>query len=369
MKKIIIIGLVALSACVYPYEIEGVKEIASMLVVEGDIIANGITEVRLSRSFALLGEGYPPEEGALVYIEDDRQGRYPAIEVDPGRYEAQTRNLDLGLRYRLYIELASKKVYVSDYVPVLVSPPIDSVTYTVNVGNSALDIHVSTHDPTGASRYYKWEYAENWEIHVALFSEYVFDPSSQAFLHRPYEENIYYCWNTGASSAILLANSSRLEEDVVTRAPILTIEEQDTRASLLYCIQLTQKVLSQEGYVYWECLRKNSEDMGGIFSNQPSELRGNVYAMDQAEEIVLGFISATAVSYSERTFIPVNLLNRREPTCEIGTPPPLGGFDNIDFHKAGWIPMGQSLWAQPGCADCRVYGTKNKPSWWPNDHF
>ena len=382
MKRIRIIGVISLlqllgfSSCVYPYEAAGVESVEPMLVVEGDIIANDITHITLSLSTPLGQSFYPTVSHALVYVEDEQQGRYQAIETAPGHYEAPTQNLNLDLRYRLYIELNDQRKYASDYVPVCVSPPIDSVGYTVlNADRTALDFHVSTHDPGGNSRYYKWEYIEDWEIHVPYFSVLSFSMEDLQYHPRPYEENIYYCWNKGASSSILLGNSSRLLEDVVTKAPLLRIWMHDTRNSPLYCIQVTQKVLTQEAYVYWETLRKNSEDMGGIFSNQPSELRGNIYALDNADEIVLGYVSASTVSQTGKLFFsPDDVIKKRLTECE---EPRRAAPSNIDwaitFHQQSYIPIGYEgnnvVWMLYLCVDCRNYGTKDRPSWWPNDHI
>jgi len=50
---IFFIFAIAFCGCIYPYEPNNVKEIENLLVVDGDIIANGTTIVKLSRSYKL----------------------------------------------------------------------------------------------------------------------------------------------------------------------------------------------------------------------------------------------------------------------------------------------------------------------------
>ena len=386
MKKMRIIGalgllLWAIASCVYPYEAEVLDDSEQWLVVEGDIIANDITTVKLSKTNLLDLAYYPPVERALVYVEDERQGRYPAVETAPGQYEAQTQSLDLSLRYRLYIELAGQKKYASDYVTVSVSPPVDSIGYVVNPTQTAIDIHVSTHDPQGKSRYYKWDYIENWEIHSSMASPLMYDEARGIIVERPIEKNLYYCWTQQSSTGINLGSTVRLQEDIVDRNTVLTIWDHDHRTQALYAVKMSQKVLTVEAYTYWEQLRKNSEDIGGIFSPQPSDFRGNIYSLDNPDERVLGYISASTLSYSERLFIPGGILARPVITCDWRLSFPVGHEYAADemagLHKYGYNPVDYvfedgirfTRWWAAACTDCRVYGTKDKPSWWPNDLF
>ena len=379
MKSLKIIGILSLSflavlSCVYTYEASVPQDVRAMLVVEGDIIANGTTRVRLSRSMALGSATPAMERGALVYIEDEQGGRYEAGEKEPGVYEAETQGIDIKHNYRLYIELANNKTYASAYVPVNVSPPIDSVNYVVNAQKTGVDFFVSTHNPLGNSRYYKWEFIEDWEFSAEYNSNWVFDIDTKTYRGRLPEESLFYCWTKGKSTGILIDNSSRLLEDVVTGSKIATIWEYDQRATVLYCMQVTQKVLTKEGYTYWEQLRKNTEDMGGVFSVQPSELYGNIVALDDPNEVVLGFISASTVTYSERVFFPGGILKRQKMACGVSGIPTTDIQGALSLLSVKMVPIGfndqgEMEWAPDKCADCRTSGSKEKPSWWPNSHI
>jgi hypothetical protein len=381
-RHIIILGVLMLTACVYPYEASLSEDMEAMLVVEGDIIVNGITHIRLSRTTS-LNEFLPPVvSGAQIYVEDEQGGRCPVPEISPGQYEAETSHLDLQQRYRLHVTLVDQRQYASAYVPVCLSPPVDSVGYILNDDATAIAVHVSTHDEKGQARYYKWSYVETWEVAPQWESELLFDLETMRYRNRFDEEYIYYCWMHRNSSEILIGNSTRLSDDVIAGQKLLIIPEQDPRVAILYGIQFAQMALTREAYIYWENLRKNSEDMGGIFSPQPSETYGNIYAIDEPDEVVLGYISAGTQTLSERKFIPGGLMKKIPwVDCDCETiHPPLDTNSRESpltyLNIRGVVPvmytddMSKVIWHRPRCADCRALGgTKEKPIWWPNHHI
>ena len=385
MKKreyYILLGVLMASSCVYPYEASVLDHAESILVVDGDIIVNGLTHVRLSRTSPLNVLQPPAVSGAQVYIEDEQGGRYPVPETSPGQYEAETSHLDLRQRYRLHLSLENQKEYASAYVPVVESPPIDSVGYVLNSDATAIAIHVSTHDNQGQTRYYKWSYEETWEVTAPLFSTHLFDTDKLGNRFREAEEGLFYCWTSQKFSGIILGNTAKLSEDVVDKQVVLNIAERDPRVADFYCIQITQMGLTLEAYIYWDNLRKNSENMGGIFSPMPSEVIGNISCIDQPDEPVLGYISAGTKTVSERKFIQGGLMNRILYTCTCEEDiKPLSLNDIIspfEYMKQSWMPIRRGdgetgsliFWHQVQCGDCRIWGgTKERPAWWPNDHI
>jgi len=373
--------ILAISACVYPYNASISENLTSMLVVEGDIIVNGTTRINLSRTSPLDNAYSPVIQGAQVYVEDEQGGRYAVPEVFPGLYEAETSHLDWERSYRLHITLSNKSQYASAYVPVCVSPLVDSVGYIVNPDSTAIYVHLSTHDVKGKTQYYKWSYVENWEIMPQWMSMLTFDTETLRYRYRYNEENIHFCWTSRSSSEILLGNTTRLSDDVIADQTLFYISELDPRAQVLYSVQFAQAALTREAYSYWENLRKNSEDVGGLFSPQPSELNGNLYALNNPDEVVLGYVSAYAQTLSERAFIPGGLMRRppwRDCDCR-SVYPPLDTNDKVTpfvYFRDGLIPvdyspdMSQVVWHRKICCDCQMHGgTKNKPAWWPNHHI
>ncbi|MEJ7664695.1 MAG: DUF4249 family protein [Hymenobacter sp.] len=93
------------------------------------------------------------------------------------------------------------------------TPPIDELPWAAEP--SGVQIYVNTHDPTSATRYYRWEYQETWEFHSAFRSdvEYV----NGQFQRRT--EDISRCWRTENSTRISLTTSDKLTQDVIAKFP------------------------------------------------------------------------------------------------------------------------------------------------------
>jgi hypothetical protein len=138
-----------------------------------------------------------------------------------------------------------------------------------------------------------------------------------------------------------------------------------------YSLLINQYALSEAAYSYWDQLRINSSEQGGLYEKQPLSIVGNLHNNTNPEQEVLGFFSASSVK-SRRLFIgPVNDL--RFDYIEFCSPAPLGrlGFLEIEpdeypaylmGDKTGPIPVVLSQY----CVDCTTLGgITTKPYFWP----
>ncbi|MDD2491874.1 MAG: DUF4249 domain-containing protein [Bacteroidales bacterium] len=370
-----------LNSCVTPFEPKGYDGADDLLVIEGDINADGVTEVILSRSLKLSDNSLKIEyvRGASVWIESEKGDRYYAQQnISPTEtvYRTLHNVLDNTLQYKLCVNLPGGNSYESDLVPVLISPPILDIGFKRDTVKKSVTFHVSTEDPENRTKYYKWAYTEDWEFSAHNFAFYVYNPKTNRIDDLPYEDNTFFCWNKGKSKSILIASTSHLSQDKVHQMPLVSMGKTDDRISILYSIEVKQSAITREAYLYWENIRKNSDKVGGIFSPQPSEIFGNIKCLNDPSEVVLGYISAVHNS-SMRFFATHDEMDTYSSfhNCEFITPetaePPR---DWLSMYQDGYLvisndPMTrESIWSRAGCVDCRLKGTKNKPSFWPNDH-
>jgi len=376
-------AMIALTAfyvgCVYPYEPSKIAEMENLLVVEGDIIANDTTVIMLTRS-----EKISAESGSVLYecranvkVEGSGGDEYIAFESSPGIYKIATTHLDLNQEYRVHITTGDYKVYASEFVPVITSPPIDSLHYVVDKEKRSVTVYLATHNPENNTRYYRWTCEQDWEIVSHYPSFLTYDISTGLYAERPNEQNIYFCWNRETLRDIVIDNTLKLTDDVVFDKELFTIFEGDQRISYLYCIRAVQRGLSEKAYLYWYNMNKIN-DMAGIFAPMPTEHNGNIHCLSNSDIPVLGYINATTVTCSERLYIPAPFLLHTDWEC----------VDNKEIiaerntTRANWIaqymlpvmydwpePPRTVIWANKSCVDCRYHGTKNRPSFWPNDHL
>ena len=374
--------LFAVVSCVYDFHPDWQGQ-AGFVAIEGDILVGDTSrfEVRFSTDLE-----DPKNSGApLSYV--------LRVEAGDGTvYLLQDSIVDLTMasltqEYRLVVEVQSpfRRTYASAWAPVLVSPPIDSLSYAINAERTALDINVSTHSdaPVG---YYRWSASETWEYHSTYYAEYFFAPAGTVYRGRVIEQdslveyedgdNLYYCWNSGSRSDILLGSTVELTEDRLVDHCLYSFSNTDRKVSVVYFVELCQIRLTEEAYRFWETVRNNSTNVGGLFSPEPSEMRGNIVNVDDPDELVLGYVSVSTCTRKKMFVNNYDTLfsiwrglsfNLVEPFPDI--PDEWRKYYGWQY-RFGWIEEGGSntVWAPIECIDCRASGgTKERPWWWINN--
>lgn len=295
---------IALLGCVEPYQPELKNEDFNILVVDGYInTTDDQATVKLSRAVPVNADIPPSQEvNATVFIEDEGGDSYNLNSIGMGIYFADHLGLDASKKYRLHLQTSADAEYVSDYVEMTNSPPIDSVVWKYDNGGVA--IAVNSHDPQNQSRYYEWTFDETWEYTSSFFSTYKM-VDGDAF-PRPYDEQIYRCWSFDKSTTILVGNTERLSEDVIRDFPITLVPGESKKLAIKYSIEVQQRVLSKAEFDFQEQLEKTTESLGGMFDPMPSQVIGNLKNTNpNSSSPVLGYFSGGAVA-KKRLFIEFN---------------------------------------------------------------
>ena len=380
---------IAVSGCKKPYTPSVVAADNNYLVVEGVIAAGqDSTIIKLNRTVNLTGKTtYNPELDATVMVQGDQSVSYSIPQVDSGRYAAPPLNLDNTHKYRLQITTADGRTYASDYEPVKITPPIDTLVY--NITNDGLSIYNNTHDPSNNTRYYRWDYTETYIYTSDMITYYIYDPSQtvdtlKSVLRRP-DQQIHTCYVNLNSSPIILNSTAALKQDVINNNPITQIPKTSEKILHRYSILLRQYALTPDAYAFWNILKRNTQQIGTIFDAQPSEVKGNIHCTSNPSEPVIGYISVSTISqkriFIDRTELPA--WPYPLPTCSF--PYPIcwskGGPVDPDITVGNYIPVGLvkvglcGFPPKPGyvvsagqynCVDCRYHlGGKTKaPGFW-----
>lgn len=383
MKKIKLFLATALiivsfaSSCITPFEPKGVTDIDNMFVVEGDILINDTTIVTVSYSQAIGNkQNITYVNNAQVWVENETGTKLYGLYAtkDAHRvYKVNTTNLNPEGRYKLCVILSTGRRLETKLMKPEVTPPIDSVGYNVNLDDKSVTFYVNTHDNSGKSKYFRWRYDEDWEFHSIYPSAAKYNRTTNKLtVMDDWSQNRYFCWNKDVSRDILVASTENLTEDRIYQKRLVRIISTDLRISYVYSMLLHQTAISKEAFRYWENMRKISDDVGGIFAPQPSELKGNIECINAPDEKVLGYISVTSVQ-KKRIFAyghKIGIYDGPE-SCEnvtVNAENPMdfrvlwdGGYDVFSYSET----MNESVWAPIRCVDCRVTGTKIKPSYWP----
>ena len=362
----------SLFACKDPYEPEVAAHNKNLLVVEGYIHIGSSTIIRLNRTIDVAVKStQTPEAKAEVSIETATgETVVGGISNTQGTCVLNTVNLSTSKQYRLRITTSNGKIYQSEVLTCKVTPAIDSLHFGIKDGG--FQVYVNTHDDSNNTRYYTWDFDETWEIRSPYPSG--FEVKDNKIVSRDPSINISRCWLYGSSSRILLGTSERLVADKISRAPIIFIKGNTQRLSEQYSILVRQYGLTKEAYLYLDNMRKNTEQIGGIFDPQPSELKGNMVCVSDPAEVVIGFISAGTV-VQKRLFIS----KTDKPTisrdwmfahgCERfwrrADSVLLSGGLIIEEKRDERGVLGYDM-STARCIDCRTLGSNVKPSYWPN---
>jgi hypothetical protein len=342
-----------------------------LLVVEANLDAGGgPTTVRLSRTTKLdNASSIQVENNATVFVEGKDNTNRTLSFTGGGNYFSPNLNLVIDNEYRLRIRTRSGKEYLSDYVKALYNPPLDSISWDRT--NDGVQIYVNTNDPANVLKYFRWDFVETWELRSFYYSTKIFANGNIRNRNFP-AEDVSVCWKTSPSTQILLANSTRLQTGIISKAPIQFIPVGDEKLLIRYSIIAKQFALEKEGYNFFEILKRNTENIGSFFGPQPSELKGNIKCLTEPDEPVIGFVTASGVT-EKRIFISNgevapwhqgffcqedSIANHRDSIiAAVG-----GGLVPITYLDP---PINRYTFSTPFCVDCTSRGGTNvKPLFW-----
>lgn len=396
MKKFIHIAalaatLMAVSACIYPFEPE-LDAQDSRLVVDGDIHIGGISTFSFSRVYPLDDKDYSPAPIRVTgYIEGEDGSRldqrsWPSAygPTDIGYWEYwetnflsfDTTDLPAGQRYRLHFEdMESGEVYESDWLEVCAAPTIDDMSYILDEERGELNVALSMH--CNGHSHFRWSFVEDWEFHTEIRTFYYYEPTTNEILRFPEDENSYYCWSRYESPEIKIFSTSDQVDDRFVDLEFHRIPRKDRRLQIMYHITVHLEAMDENAYKYWQNILDNSQGQGTIFSPTPSQMSGNIHCISNPSVPVIGYISAavqtTGGMYYDNAVEDFYEMPYPEHIETIRVKPE----EYYMYYRMGYAPLDMVLgdgppgydWAPRRCVDCRANGgTKDKPAGWPNDH-
>jgi len=302
--------LIFIASCIEKIEFE-TQPGNELLVVDGQITQSvGPHTLRLSHSTP-LNEGPPvPVSNAQVTIFDELGNQESYFETEEGLYflSGHTVRGREGGTYYIEIRLGENTVYRS--LPETLPPPVeaDSVYYQLeeetrlnDLGNPVdvrvLKIFIDT--PTkkaGKDCLFRWRMLDTYS--VTDFSCGAFDPATTCYItEEPNPQN-----NPLFNSKDI--SSDRLDGFLVTTNPFAPSYAYYQR----HYYNVYQYSITQGAYEYWEKINTIANQEGTIFDPPPAPVRGNIFNVNNENEMVLGYFEATAVdtvrNYSFRQDFP-----------------------------------------------------------------
>jgi len=371
---------IMIPSCIVPYEPNIESKNINKFVVSGQVIDNNDYQtVSVSTSSPVSEPEYIPVSGCMVRIFDDKGNVFSMQETGPGIYKCRiaANYLIPGTSFKVEIFTTDGVNIESDFDRMRECPAIDSVYYIRKEMESNIPGHITrglqfyTDLNSGNidSHFFRWEAIETWEYHAPYPKQWYYNGTINEISPPDYSRTV--CWSTQLVKNIYTLSTEGLVENKYFMFPLNFVDNHTNRLLYGYSLLINQYALSEAAYSYWDQLRINSSEQGGLYEKQPLSIVGNLHNNTIPDQVVLGFFSASSVK-SRRLFIgPVNDL--AFDYIEFCSPAPLGrfGYQEIEPDEYPAYLMGDKTGPLPVvlsqyCVDCTTLGgTTTKPSFWP----
>lgn len=369
---VLILALVI--ACIDPYSPNIKSTDSNILVVDGFLDAStGSAIIQLTRTSSIFDAASPPNElNASVSIVASNGFVYQLFEQGRGKYSVSGISVNPQMKYSLKITTKDGEQYSSSEEVVKITPPIDSVSWTLDRFNDGVVINVSTQDPQNNTRYYQWDFIETWEYQTKYFStlEYMGNEIVQR------TNSISRCYSSLNNQSIIVGSSTKLSQDVISNFKVAFVPLVSTKLSRRYSILVKQYALTKDAYEYWSILKKNSDGLGSLYAPIPSQLNGNIKNLTNPSSAVIGYFSAYSVEqkriFVKNSQLPISSIqqtgyeNCTSTSIKLEDLPlsPSYLFLNPIYPPGSPFLTGYEV-ATPECADCRYRGgSTTVPDFW-----
>jgi hypothetical protein len=298
MKRlfILLIPVLLLTTCVEKIGVN-LPEATDRLVVDGLISTKpGPYNVRLTKTakYTTGSDGTNVlVKGARVRISDDAGNSEDLQEVSQGTYRTQTGGIQgqTGRTYTLFIETAEGKKYQSQPELLKSTPEVENIYYEfVNEApgiEEGFYVYIDTRDPAATEDYYRWNWV-HYDRVIYCFNEIVPPSTTPTILDCCGD-----CWDIRRCNGCVNIASDRLINGNMLSRQLLTIVPYSSRSK--YFLYYEQQSLTRDAYKFWKALEEQSKNVGGIFDKPPATVRGNMFSVNDEDEVVLGYFGASDI--------------------------------------------------------------------------
>ena len=365
---IILILALMCGSCVEPYEPE-LEETQEVMVISGMITDQaGRHVITVSRSSPYKLPEYQGVDFCMVSVVNQKGDVVHYGNTGEGIYEADVPEsfLEVGDAVSMQVITPEDRIYLSEYDTILACPELDSVYYELGQQETpdpdftrpGIQFYLDMSGKPGDSRNIIWQVDETWEYWASLFGTHILRDWGDSEEFRT--NVIFKCWKQNPLDHVYLGSTRNLLANELKRLPLNFVSNETDRLSVTYRLQVKQQSLSSEAYDYWKRMNDQSVESGGLYEKQPASVAGNIFNVDDPEEVVLGYFYATQLR-EKSLFVHNNkLFDFPVPhiQCEYRPMSSIGvlGPDLFPVYLYIQGPFQPSFWGPEECFDCRIQG-------------
>jgi hypothetical protein len=267
--------------------------------------------IQVSRSDKLYYSKYLPESGCMVQVENQNGDVMSFDEKVPGDYSGVPGPdfFKTGYQYRLRLVTSGGTLYESDFARLPPSSHLDSVYYALEykptaepgISTEGLQFYIDFQVEPDSSGFLRWELIETYEFRNPDYDGYIYDLDRVV---KPLPDSLSdrQCWITGHVNLIRTLDAGNFERGGYNQMPLHFVSNETQRLKYRYSLLVRQHSMVEPAFRYWDELKKNTQEMSGMYDRQPSLTPGNIYNLEDPEEKVLGYFSVSGVS-EKRIFV------------------------------------------------------------------
>lgn len=337
--SLLIIALIMTFAACESYYTPDIDEQESHLVFSGLITDTlGPQYVDISQSSSYNDESSTTGLSGFVVVIEEKNGDIIALtETETGHYEADSTIIGkVNTQYRMKATSPEGKIYISSYVEILSSAPVNSIsachyketTLSENTNSSGYTEEteegttiMASSNTNGFTPYYRYEYCliiETTQLYPDGFSNFVI------YIARPY--------NSYSRVYLNLSNANLYDDNDIINHPICNINNTVTYSTLVIdsldidengerqfsnddidvdyfgmLVQIRQYSLSEESYSFWNAIDEQMNATGQFFDPVESQIVGNITCESDSTEDVYGYFGASSISvYNQHLYLKSN---------------------------------------------------------------
>ncbi len=337
----------------------------------------GYQKVNISYSSS-IGE---PEnkfvDNCIVKLEDSNGFEYAYSSNDNGDYSLWLDSgvIDLGLKYKLSVVTPDGQHIESSWESFALSSDISDVYYKIEKEDNShfatnhyrLQFYTNLKANENDSRYYLFDLTETYEFHAEYPIEWWYDGEVHHVSPPDYSKHI--CYNVFPIKDIFVLSTANFDNNEYDEFVLNYVYNEHQKLDHLYSLLVRQIALNEKSYNYWNQMKINKHQDGGLYTNQPFAIMGNLRNVSDTNKRVLGYFTVGTAS-EKRIFVPPPGIESLGSDC-FQTPLRFGlreiSAANYPVYLVGDYTGYKSIILDEQCVDCTAFGngTTTKPSYWP----
>lgn len=333
---IILLSLLCCS-CVEEFDAGLSSSETDILCVEGTIMSDSICTFHLSHSVSLDAQyvslaSVQISDARIAVKGTDGQG-WDGQLAEAGAYEVNVGPLDASAQYWLEV-VWNGQTYASSPQTPLATPEIQDLSWEMSNDGSMVNILVTPAPTSSDMQYFKWTYEETWEVHTPLKAAFEYDPGQDAI--NPSATSLSVGWAYDKTHQSTYGSNGNYANGQIRNLLVYQADKDGDRFNYRYHTKVYQTAITLAEYEYEKLSAQLSDEMGGLFTPQPSALPSNI-SCQTADLRVIGYIGVSLNTTSAAVYANSKDVGHRDRRS-------VSMADEELVEKLTWLELWQQGW-------------------------